>query len=166
MATYVDQENSTTVFEQLGVPQTFDLMSLDIDQNTYYLWKALQDYAPRVVVVEYNAMIPSFIDWKVHYEADKMWDGSQNFGASLKAFELLGRELGYRLVGCDFNGVNAFFVREELAAGNFLAPFTAENHFEPPRYEYIHRRGHAPALLDRQVSVSDPHEVQEQPATV
>jgi hypothetical protein len=30
--------------------------------------------------------------------------------------------------------VNAFFVRMDLAAGLFCDPFTAENHYEPPRY--------------------------------
>ena len=153
---FVNQENITGIFEQLGIPVTFDLLSLDIDQNTYYIWEALREYAPRVVVVEYNAMIPPFIDWKVQYIADRVWDGTQNFGASLKAFENLGHKLGYSLVGCDFNGVNAFFVRNDLAAGKFAEPFTSENHFEAPRYEYIHRRGHAPALLDRQ-AVTEEH---------
>ena len=155
LVSFVDRENITDIFEQLGVHKTFDLLSLDIDQNTYHVWEALHAYTPRVVVVEYNAMIPSYIDWKVEYAADRVWDGSQNFGASLKAFENLGRRLGYSLVGCDFNGVNAFFVRNDLVADKFAEPFTAENHFEAPRYEFIHRRGHAPAFLDRQELVKE-----------
>ena len=30
--------------------------------------------------------------------------------------------------------VNAFFVREDLAKGQFAEPFTAENHHQPPQY--------------------------------
>lgn len=56
-----------------------------------------------------------------------------NYGASLKSLEELGSTLGYRLVGCHFSGVNAFFVREDLVASSFCHPFTADNHYEPPR---------------------------------
>lgn len=146
----VDKENIATLFEQVGVPKHFDLLSLDIDQNTFYIWEALRGFAPRVVVVEYNAAIPPDVDWKVQYAATRTWDGTQNFGASLKAFEKLGSHLGYSLVGCDFNGVNAFFVRSDLAPNKFADPFTAENHYEPPRYQFIHRRGHTRTILDRQ----------------
>ena len=150
---FVDKENIAGIFSRLGVPRDFDLMSLDIDQNTFYIWEALGKFKPRVVVVEYNASIPPDIDWKVQYVANRVWDGTQNFGASLKAFEKLGRQLGYSLVGCDFNGVNAFFVRDDLIADKFADPFTAENHYEPPRYVYdAQPRGYAGAILDRQPS--------------
>ena len=61
----------------------------------------------------------------------------------LAAFERLGRETGYALVGCSAAGVNAFFVREDLARGRFHAPFDAATHYEPPRY-FLHdlHRGH------------------------
>lgn len=145
---FVDRENADGLLSGLGVPEEFDLLSLDIDQNTYHVWDGLRRYRPRVVAVEYNAAIPSSVDWKVAYVADRGWDGSQNYGASLKAFELLGTELGYRLVGCDFNGVNAFFVRADLVGGHFAAPFTAENHHEPPRHLLVHNPTHRRALLD------------------
>ncbi|MBW3660362.1 MAG: hypothetical protein KY397_01850 [Gemmatimonadetes bacterium] len=147
---FVDKENITELLEQLQVPKIFDLLSIDIDINTFYIWQALRSFSPRVVVVEYNAAVPPDIEWKLHYVADRVWDGTQNFGASLKAFENLGRQLGYSLVGCDFNGINAFFVRDDLVAGKFAEPFTAENHYEPPRYHYVHRLGHARSILDRQ----------------
>jgi hypothetical protein len=145
---FVRRETIAPLFAQLGVPAEFDLLSLDVDQNTYYVWEGLGGYRPRVVVIEYNAAIPADVDWKVAYDGDRVWDGSQNFGASLKALERLGRERGYALVGCDMAGTNAFFVREDLVEDRFLAPFTAENHFEPVRYRLLHRWGHRRALLD------------------
>jgi hypothetical protein len=145
----VTRENIADIFRQLGVPEEFDLLSVDIDQNTYYAWEGLRRFRPRVVVVEYNAAVPSDLAWKVRYRPDRTWDRTQNFGASLKAFEQLGREIGYSLVGCDFLGINAFFVRSDLTAGHFVEPFTAENHHEPPRYSLVHRRSHPPSILDR-----------------
>jgi hypothetical protein len=149
LVSHVSRENIAGLFAQLGVPAEFDLLSLDIDQNTYYTWEGLEHFRPRVVVIEYNAALPPDIDWKVRHLSDRPWNGTQNFGASLKALELLGRRLGYSLVGCEFIGVNAFFVRDDLLADKFAQPFTSENHYEPPRYSMAHRRGHASTILDR-----------------
>jgi hypothetical protein len=151
---FVSKESIAGLFGELQVPKEFDLLSLDIDQNTYYAWEGLTEFRPRVVVIEYNATIPPDVDWKVHYDPHRSWDGTNNFGASLKAFENLGRRQGYCLVGCDFLGANAFFVRQDLVADLFAAPYTADNHYEPPRYALLHRRGHRAALLDRADAVA------------
>lgn len=146
---FVTKENITGLLQEMGVSGEFALLSLDIDRNTYHVWEGLKGFRPAVVVVEYNASFPPDVNWVVSYDADKTWDGTINFGASLKAFELLGRKLGYCLVGCDFAGVNAFFVREDLVGEKFAAPYTAENHYEPPRYYLANRNAHPSAILDR-----------------
>lgn len=148
---FVGKENVQKIFESLEVPVEFDLLSIDIDQNTYYIWEELKSFRPRVVVIEYNAAIPADINWKVEYYPDKTWDSTQNFGASLKAFELLAKEQEYSLVGCDLLGVNAFFVRNDCLDSRFLEPYTSENHYEPPRYGMVHRVGHLPNILDKNI---------------
>jgi hypothetical protein len=137
--TLITMENVVATFQQLNIPAEFDLFSLDIDRNTYWIWKALAHLRPKAIVVEYNATFPSDVDWKVDYKADRSWDGTMYYGASLKAYELLGREFGYSLVGCSLSGVNAFFVRNDLCDNKFKEPFTAENHYEPARYFIIRR---------------------------
>ncbi len=146
---FVTAENVGGLLEEMKTPAAPDLLSLDIDRNTYWVWAALARWKPRVVVVEYNAGFPPEFDWKVDYDPARGWNGTAYFGASLKAYELLGRKLGYALVGCTLSGVNAFFVREELAADKFSAPFTAEHHHEPPRYFLRRRDSHAPCFDDR-----------------
>jgi hypothetical protein len=149
LVSIVTQENIDDCFKKLGVPPEFDLLSLDIDQNTYYAWAGLCAFRPRVVVIEYNGSVPADIDWKVAYDPDRRWDGKQNFGASLKALEILGQRLGYCLVGCEFSGVNAFFVRDDLVQDNFAAPFTSENHYEPKRHWISDRQGYSATILAR-----------------
>ena len=145
---FVTRENIAEIMNQMGVPGEPDFMSLDIDQNTYYIWEAVTNLKPRVVVVEYNAAVPPDVEWKVNYDGSRVWNGTQNMGASLKSFELLGARLGYSLVGCDFAGSNAFFIRDDLVSGqHFAAPFTALNHYEPPRFAT--RRHHPNDILDR-----------------
>jgi hypothetical protein len=149
---FVTVENAAALVGQ----GPLDLLSIDIDGNDWHVWKALHDparglfrEAPRVVVVEYNASWAPPIDAVMAYKADYCWtdDGDNRVGASLCAFERLGRENGYALVGCSASGVNAFFVREDLAEGRFLAPFDAATHFEPPRYFlYNLHRGHRPGF--------------------
>jgi hypothetical protein len=132
--TFITAENIEKLFVSNGVPKEFDLLSIDIDRNDYYVWKAIEAFNPRVVVIEYNGNYPPGIEWVVEYKADAWWDGSDNYGASLSALEKLGKAKGYSLVGCTMAGVNAFFVRDDLLQDKFLKPYTAKNHYEPPRY--------------------------------
>jgi hypothetical protein len=143
---FVSPGNIGSLLAKLGVPPEIDLFSLDIDLNTYHVWAALTDFRPRVVVVEYNAGFPPSQHWIHPLRSGATWDLSQSFGASLKAYEALGSKFGYALVGCDITGINAFFVRHDLLGNDFCAPFTSENHYEPPRYHLWFRFGH-PAKL-------------------
>lgn len=146
---FITAENIESLFEQLKVPINFDLLSLDIDRNTYHVWKALKQYKPRVVAVEYNASYPPDVNWVCEYNPERTWNNSMYFGASLKAFEQLASDSGYVLVGCDLTGINAFFIRNTERLDPFAEPFTAENHYEPPRYWAGRREGHARCFDDQ-----------------
>jgi len=135
------------LFQRLAIPQEVDLFSLDIDMDTYHIWAALPDFRPRLVVIEYNGGISPSVEWVSPWRQGRGFDKSQAFGASLKAYEVLGRKHGYSLVGCDLTGANAFFVRNDLVANRFAEPFTSENHFEPIRYRLTTRYGHRPVIF-------------------
>ncbi|MGH9396910.1 MAG: hypothetical protein ACRD18_08690 [Terriglobia bacterium] len=139
----VTAENIESLLARSSLPSEFDLLSIDIDGNDYWVWQKIERRRPRVVVIEYNAVFPPDCDWVVEYNPKVAWDGTSNSGASLLALERLGVQKGYNLVGCTLAGTNAFFVREELLGDHFLKPFTAENHYESPRYYLTSRRaGH------------------------
>jgi Flp pilus assembly protein TadD len=137
----VTAENIEQSLGAMAVPKQFDLLSLDIDRNTFWVWKSMRTYRPRAVVIEYNASVPPPVEWAVEYRPDLNWNGTDYYGASLKSFELLGRNLGYSLVGCNICGFNAFFVRTDLCKDRFLEPFTAERHYEPARFFLYPRWG-------------------------
>jgi len=134
LESFVTAENIEALLRDAGVPADLDLLSIDIDGNDYWVWKAITAVRPRAVVIEYNASLGPSARLARPYHPTQGWDGSSAFGASLAAFEALGREKGYALVGCDAVGVNAFFVREELLGERFLPPYTAAHHYQPPRY--------------------------------
>ena len=119
---FVTAENIEALLEKHGVPPVFDLLSIDIDGNDYWVWKAIRARRARVVVVEYNATVPPSESRTIVYDPAFRWDGTDYFGAGLRALEKLGREKGYALVGCDSRGVNAFFVDAALVPGRFVPP--------------------------------------------
>ena len=138
---FVAAENIDALLEQGGVTGEIDFLSIDIDNNDYWVWKAITVIQPRVVVIEYNAALRPPLSLVVPYDPERRWDGSNYFGASLEALVRLGRSKGYRIVGCNFSGANAFFVRDDIAGNHFLDPPTAEEHYEPPRYFFPMLKG-------------------------
>ena len=134
LQSFVTAENINQLLANGNSAGEIDLLSIDIDNNDYWVWKAISGIMPRVVVIEYNADLRPPLSLVVPYDPARRWDGSNYFGASLEALVGLGKSKGYRIVGCNFSGVNAFFVREDVCGDHFLEPATAEEHFEPQRY--------------------------------
>jgi len=116
----VTAANIEQLFHESNVPKEFDLLAIDIDGNDYWIWKAIQFFRPRVVVIEYNRSFGPRTKWVMKYNPNHIWRRGSYCGASLKSLEILGENKGYCLVGCDFRGVNAFFVRKDLTGGSFF----------------------------------------------
>ena len=130
---FITKDNINKLFTESGFEGEIDLLSIDIDGNDLYVWDSINVVNPRVVVAEYNGKFPPDLEWRQAYNPEHIWDGSDWHGASLKAFETLGRKKGYRLVGTDLRGCNAFFVRNDLAKDLFLKEDTAEALYNPLR---------------------------------
>lgn len=114
---FITAENICDIFAKHNVPQEFDLISIDIDGNDFYVWKALaREYRPRVVIIECNPYFPAHEDKVMQYDASYMWDGSEYCGASVLALYNLGRKLGYSFVYQEQEGVNLFFIRDDVLA--------------------------------------------------
>jgi hypothetical protein len=117
---------------------------IDVDGNDYWIWRALEAFRPRVVVIEYNGDLDPTVPKVMPYAPGWRWDHTSGYGASLAALEALGADKGYRLVHTELAGVNAFFVRDELAgplpAGDEVPRRSASHSLlghghRPPRHE-------------------------------
>jgi hypothetical protein len=140
----VDAENIESLFASYGVPEEFDLLSIDIDGNDYWVWKAITAYSPRVVIVEYNVFFQPEMARTIAYDASHVWDKHRHgldHGASLAAFDKLAQEKGYRLVYTEPYCPNAIFVREDLIPSDAILPslvelsrwdWPADGYVEPP----------------------------------
>lgn len=125
----VNAENIESLFDRYDVPLDFDLLSIDIDGNDYWVWKALERYRPRVVLVEYNVFFLPETAKTIAYDAAHGWD-KENYGlyhgASLAAFDKLARSKGYALVYTEPYCPNAIFVAEEALPEGTTLPTLAE----------------------------------------
>lgn len=129
---FIDRDNINTI-----IGRTFsgeiDLISIDIDGNDIYVMEALKVINPRVIVIEYNGKFRPPLSIAQKYDPNFVWAKRDYTGASLAAIEKVAARKGYSLVGCNIMGINAFFVRNDLVADRFQAPFTAEHHYQPAR---------------------------------
>ena len=121
-----------TVDELLSghVQPVFDVLSLDIDGNDYWVLEALAAVRPRVIVVEYNASFGRERSVTIPYTRgfDRYRAHASGFyhGASLTALTRLGERKGYVLAGCDSRGANAFLVDADAASGAIESTSPAE----------------------------------------
>ncbi len=111
----ITKENIVGLFLKYGVSQHINLLSVDIDFNDFYCLKEiLANYKCDIIICEYNASHTVTEDKIIIYDKNYRWDGSDYFGASLLALNKLANKYGYSLVYCNNNGVNCFFVCNDI----------------------------------------------------
>jgi hypothetical protein len=139
----VTTANIESLLAASDVPTEFDVLSIDIDGNDYWVWASICRWRPRVVIIEYNASYPPPRKWVMKEDQNCRWNGTNYHGASLASLTALGRVKGYTLVSTNSTGINAFFVRDELATQDkFLDP-VVQYHYSPPGFgSYL--GGHPP----------------------
>jgi hypothetical protein len=136
---WITRDNVNEIITGNNFAGEIDLLSLDMDGVDYWIWEAITVCKPRVVVLEYQDILGPVRAVTVPYSDDfDAWqysttDGMPNFcGASLAAFVKLARKKGYRLVGCNRYGFNAFFVRNPLGEKQ-LPEVDVESCFKHPK---------------------------------
>jgi hypothetical protein len=148
---WVTAENINPIIAENGYRGEIDLLLVDIDGVDYWIWKAIDCIRPRVVLLEYQAIWGPEKSLTVPYAPAFKAEYYGRFGiysgASLAAFVKLGREKGYRLVGCNAYGYNAFFLRNDVGQG-IIPEVQPEACFEHPFARWAHEEL-LPKVIDR-----------------
>lgn len=152
---FVTKSNVVGLLENLAgqmgeVPADLcDFLAVDVDGNDVAICQSVfERYRPKVVCVEYNAILPPAANLTSRYADDFAWSKDDYMGASLRYLNDVFEKAGYRLICCNIPGVNAFFVRKEFAV--HFPNYPLEKIYMPPRYNLLnmqsrpwgHRRSH------------------------
>jgi hypothetical protein len=123
---WITAETVDNLIQSNGVTGEIDLLSIDVDGNDFWVWKAITCISPRVVVAEYNNRFAADQSLTIPYDpnfvvASTSTDDVGYFGASLPALTKLAEEKGYRLIGANSPNTNAFFMRNDVGLDQFNA---------------------------------------------
>ena len=139
---WITRENINGLIREQGFDGEIDLLSLDIDGNDYWIWEAIDVVRPRVVVAEIQCIWGSEQAVSVPYSKEFRTQFVYQFGiycgASLPAFVKLGKKKGYRLVGVQNLGFNAFFVADGVAE-ELLPEVDARSSLDRPFVHWANR---------------------------
>ncbi|MBF0239019.1 MAG: hypothetical protein HQM12_15055 [SAR324 cluster bacterium] len=122
------EDSLDNILQRENVPTDFELLSIDIDGDDYYIWKSLQNYSPKLVIIEHNPTFPPHVEF-----IDQ--PGSRDFGCSALALVNLGKEKGYELICCTVT--NSFFLRKELLKALGIQKTSLEELFQYDRINYV-----------------------------
>jgi hypothetical protein len=112
---FIMKENVVELFTKYNVPKKINVLSVDIDFNDFYCLKEiLANYQCDIIICEYNASHLVNEDKIVIYDKNGRWDGSNYFGVSLLSLTRLCTKYNYSLIYCNKNGVNCFFVNNDI----------------------------------------------------
>jgi hypothetical protein len=112
-------ENVNDILRAHGFAGEIDLLSLDIDGFDWWVLKSLDCVSPRVLVIETPTVWGPEDSYTMPYNPDHRFTDPDYYGASLLAYVRLGREKGYRLIGCNRYGTNCFFLRNDVGVETF-----------------------------------------------
>jgi hypothetical protein len=128
----VTAENINTLVSDAGLNGEIDVLSVDIDGNDYWIWKALDVVQPNIVIIETHVEF-GLRNIVVPYDANYFFPGKHPIyhGASPIAMVNLGKQKGYRLVGANQLGFNFIFVKNGLAESE-LPEVTVESVLKHP----------------------------------
>lgn len=131
---FVTRDNINQLLRENGVTGEIGLLSIDIDGNDFWIWRAIDVINPVIVVIEYNHRFGHqaavTIPYEEKFDRYKTGHAPFYFGASLQALCWLAKRKGYAFVGCSSNGVNAFFVRRDKQPPNIRELSPEEGYFE------------------------------------
>ena len=150
---FITKENVVELFTKYNVPQNINVLSVDIDFNDFYCLKEiLKNYKCDIIVCEYNATHLPNEDKIVMYDKNGRWDGSNYFGVSLLSLTKLGEKYNYSLVYCNKNGVNCFFIHNDIIKNkslDFKAMGNISQIYRPGGYGSGPNGGHPKDASDR-----------------
>jgi len=149
---WIERETINYLISTHGFSGEIDLLSIDVDGVDYWIWDAIDIINPRVVVTEiqciWGASHALTVPYSKSFQAPMVNGLPLYAGATLPAFVKLAKKKGYRLVGVNELGINAFFVKDHLC-GSALPAVTPETCLNKP-FVKLAQKKLLPHVIDKE----------------
>ena len=133
---FITAENINTLISEAGFAGPVGLLHIDIDGNDYWVWQALTACAPQLVIMEFNHLFGADRPITIPYSADfvrtRAHYSGLYAGAGLAALHHLAIQKGYKLIGINRAGNNAYFLQQSLAPQ--LPALSPQQAFHPAHF--------------------------------
>lgn len=111
----VKTDNINQLIKDAKLKGDIDVLSIDIDGNDYWIWDAITEVSPNIVIIETHIEL-GMRNIVVPYDPNYFFPGKHPIyhGASPIAMVKLAKRKGYRLVGANDLGFNFIFVKNGM----------------------------------------------------
>lgn len=133
---FITKENINGMLKESGFKDV-GLLHIDMDGVDYWIWETIDcsELNPSIVILEYNSAFGGkraiTVPYKEDFNRTDAHYSNLYWGASLKALVNLSKKKGYKFIGCNSAGNNAYFVKKEIAVFKEL---TVEEGFVESKY--------------------------------
>lgn len=113
---FITIENINELLKLSGFGRPLDILSIDIDGNDYWVWNAITEVDPVLIICEYNSLFgfedPITISYKPNFVRGEKYPFAF-YGVSLRSACDLAESRGYTFIGCNSAGNNAYFLKSD-----------------------------------------------------
>jgi hypothetical protein len=151
-AVFITKENINGILAETGF-KNIGLLHIDLDGNDAHILAEidLKDLNPAILIMEYNAVFGKKRAISVPYDANfirtEKHYSNLYFGASLAALTYIANGKGYRLIGCNSAGNNAYFARRDLL-NEKIKEKPVNEAYMPSRFRESRNEDYALSFLD------------------
>mgnify|MGYP000430366181 CR=1 FL=1 len=105
LVSFVGKNILDNILLEQNFKKDFDILSIDVDGNDYHIFEKINQFKPKIIIIEYNPTIPN----EVEFIQKKDFNISQ--GSSAKSLFNLAKRKNYSLIAA--TSTNIFFVHSD-----------------------------------------------------
>jgi hypothetical protein len=113
---FIKKSNINEVMSLPNFDPEVGILSIDIDGNDYWIWEEITQIQPVIVICEYNSLFGFEAPYTIQYEDDFVRGHKYPFnfyGTSLRSIYNLAIKKGYKFIGSNSAGNNAYFIKDK-----------------------------------------------------
>lgn len=129
ISSFITKDNINSLIAKTGFKKEIGLLSIDIDGNDYWVWQAISEIEPVIIICEYNSLFGFKHPFTIQYQDDFVRGRQYPFnfyGISLRSACDMAAERGYSFIGCNSAGNNSYFIKNNYLQHLGINPITAE----------------------------------------